>query len=167
MSSLPKLVCPMTSSTRWTRSARTTRRQSVTSAMRPSSGWMPTSWLRGKSSLRSRRRWKGFATQLSPSSTLMLVALQEACQEACLTWEAWEEHLVLELLQELVVLDLPLRRWTNLHNLMGFADSSGVELRSVDTKTCETKTLKHLCWHFNWCKNLTPFLVPFTFGKNP
>merc|ERR1711971_856490 len=99
------------------RSARTTRRQSVTSATRPSSGWTPTSWLRWRSSLRSRRRWKGFATQLSPSSTLMLAAL----------------------LQELAVLDLPLRRWTNLHHLMGSADSSGVEQRSVDTKTCETK----------------------------
>merc|ERR1719234_1264047 len=140
MSSLPKLVCPMTSSTRWTRSARTTRRQSVTSAMRPSSGWTQTSWLRWKSSLRSRRRWKGFATQLSPSSTPTLVALQGACQEACLTWAAWEVHLVLVLLQELAVLDLPLRRWTNLHHLMGSADSSGVEQRSVDTKTCETKT---------------------------
>merc|ERR1712192_274959 len=125
---------------RRTRSARTTRRRSVTSATRPSSGWTQTSWLRWKSSLRSRRRWKGFATQLSPSSTPTLVALQEACQEVCLTWEAWEVHLVLAaLLQELAVLDLPLRRWTNLHNLMGSADSSGVEQRSVDTKTCETK----------------------------
>merc|ERR1719234_106130 len=167
MSSLPKLVCPMTSSTRWTRSARTTRRQLVTSAMRPSSGWMPTSWLRWKSSLRSRRRWKGFATQLSPSCTLTLVALQEACQEVCQTWEAWVEHLVLALLQELAVLDLPLRRWTNLHHLTGFADSSGVEQRSVDTKICETKTPKHLCWHFNWCKNLTPFFSSFYIWQNP
>merc|ERR1719234_61855 len=157
MSSLPKLVCPMTSSTRWTRSARTTRRRSVTSAMRPSSGWTQTSWLRWKSSLRSRRRWKGFATQLSPSSTLTLVALQEACQEACQTWEAWEEHLVLELLQELAVLDLPLRRWTNLQS------SWAPQIRLVWSK--EVLIPKHvklnlkafLCWHFNWCKNLTPF----------
>merc|ERR1739838_393633 len=127
-----------------TRSARTTRRQSVTSATRPSSGWTPTSWLRWKSSLRSRRRWKGFATQLSPSSMLTLVALQVACQEVCQTWEAWEEHLVLELLQELAVLDLPLRRWTNLPDLMGSADSSGVEQRSVDTKPCETKPQKSI-----------------------
>merc|ERR1712181_25159 len=112
----------------------TTRRQLVTSATRPSSDWTQTSWLRWKSSLRSRRRWKVFATQLSPSSMLMLVALQEVC----LTWEAWEVHLVLALLQELAVLDLPLRRWTNLPDLMGSADSSGVEQRSVDTKTCET-----------------------------
>merc|ERR1712181_211404 len=122
-----------------TRSARTTRRRSVTSATRPSSGRTLISWLRWKSSLRSRRRWRGFATQSSPSSTLTLVALQEECQEVCQTWEAWEEHLVLELLQELAVLDLPLRRWTNLPDLMGSADSSGVEQRSVDTKTCETK----------------------------
>merc|ERR1712192_217026 len=119
---------------RRTRSARTTRRRSVTSATRPSSGWTQTSWLRWKSSLRSRRRWKGFATQLSPSCTPTLVALQEACQ----TWEAWEVLLALALLQELAVLDLPLRRWINLL-LMGSADSSGVEQRSVDTKTCETK----------------------------
>merc|ERR1719234_1133928 len=139
MSSLPKLVCPMTSSTRWTRSARTTRRQSVTSAMRPSSGWTQTSWLRWKSSLRSRRRWKGFATQLSPSSTPTLVALQGACQEVCQTWEAWVGHLVPALLQELAVPDLPLRRWTNLPDLTGSADSSGVEQRSVDPKPVKLK----------------------------
>merc|ERR1719234_1019320 len=143
MSSLPKLVCPMTSSTRWTRSARTTRRRSVTSATRPSSGWTQTSWLRWKSSLRSRRRWKGFAIQSSPSSTLTLVALQEACQEVCQTWEAWAEHLVLELLQELAVLDLPLRRWTNLHHLMDSADSSRVEQRNVDPKPVKLLTSKH------------------------
>merc|ERR1712222_253079 len=110
-----------------TRSARTTRRRSLTSATR---------W---RSSTRSRRRWKEFATQSSPSCMLTLAAPQEECPEACLTWEAWVVHLVLELLEELAVLDLPSRRWTNLPNLTGFTDSSGVEQRSVDSKHVKLK----------------------------
>merc|ERR1719341_1882701 len=77
---------------------------------------------------------KGFATQSSPSCMLTLAAPQEECPEACLTWEAWAVHLALVLLEELAVLGLPLRRWTNLPNLTGFTDSSGVEQRSVDSK---------------------------------
>merc|ERR1712110_563380 len=56
-----------------------------------------------------------------------LVALQEECQEVCLTWEAWVVHLVLALLEELVVLDPPSRRWTNLPHAMSSAASSGVK----------------------------------------
>merc|ERR1712228_34879 len=62
---------------------------------------------------RSRRRWRGFATPSSPSCMRMLEVLQEECPEECLTWEAWEVHQVLELLEELAVLVLPSRRSTN------------------------------------------------------
>merc|ERR1712111_125270 len=91
------------------------------SATRPLSGWTRTSSPRWRSSTRSRRRWKGCATQSSPSCMLMLVALQEGCREECPTWEAWVVHLVLARLVELAALDLPLRRWTNLpyHELPG------------------------------------------------
>merc|ERR1712212_984962 len=117
-----------------TRSVKTTARPSLTSVMRLSSGWTPTSSPRWKSSTRSRRRWRASATQSSPSCTPTLVEPQEECQEVCLTWEAWVAHLVLVPLEELAVLDLPLRRWTNLPDSMSFTDSSGVEQRSVDTK---------------------------------
>merc|ERR1719266_326536 len=70
-----------------TRSRTTTARPSTTSATRPSSGWTPTNLLRSRSSTRSRRRWRLSATRSSPSFTVQL----EELQEACLTWEAWEE----------------------------------------------------------------------------
>merc|ERR1719239_276537 len=95
---------------------------------------MPTSLPRWRSSLRSRRRWKGCATQSSPSFMLTLVAPQKECQEVCLTWVAWVVHPVL--LVELAALGLPLRRLTNLSNFMSFADSSEVEqrLKSLGSK---------------------------------
>merc|ERR1719432_134871 len=78
-----------------------------------------------------RRRWKGCATQSSPSCTLTLVVPQEECQEVCRTWEAWVVHLVPALLEELAVLDLPSRRWTNLPNaqseLRGFFWSAAMK----------------------------------------
>merc|ERR1712179_444507 len=56
---------------------------------------------------------------------------QEECQEVCLTWEAWVVHLVPALLEELAVLDLPSRRWTNLPNaqseLRGFFWSAAMK----------------------------------------
>merc|ERR1712032_492827 len=47
--------------------------------------------------------------------------------------------IITKLLEELAVLDLPSRRWTNLPNLTGFTDSSGVEQRSVDSKHVKLK----------------------------
>merc|ERR550532_3143447 len=111
----------------------------LTSVTRPLSGWTPTSSPRGRSSTRSRRRWKGCATQSSPSCTLTLVVPQEECQEVCLTWEAWVVHLVPALLEELAVLDLPSRRWTNLPNaqseLCGFFWSAAMKCRYKTVKT--------------------------------
>ena len=43
----------------------------------------------------------------------MLELLRVECPEECLRWEAWVVHQVLELLKELAVLVLPLRRWTS------------------------------------------------------
>merc|ERR1711962_1169642 len=91
----------------------TTRRLSTTSATRPSSGWTPTSLPRLRSSTRSRRRLRVFASPSSPSCTRTLEVLQVECLEECLTWEAWEVHQVLELLEELAVLVPPSRRSTN------------------------------------------------------
>merc|ERR1719494_1816226 len=85
----------------------------MTSATRPSSGWTPTSLPRLRSSTRSRRRLRVFATPSSPSCMRTLEVLQEECPEECLIWEAWEVHQVLELLEELAVLVLPSRRSTN------------------------------------------------------
>merc|ERR1712117_791854 len=86
----------------------TTARPSTTSATRPSSGWMPTSLLRWRSSMRSRRRWRQSATRLSPSFTVQ----REELQEACLTWEAWEEQEEQHLESDREVPDPPLRRLT-------------------------------------------------------
>merc|ERR1712107_198467 len=98
-----------------TRSARTTRRRSLTSVTRPSSGWMPTSSPRWRSSRTSRRRWRDCATPSSPSSTSRL----EELQEACLTWEECQvvcQELVQEvLLQEVQDLDQPSRRLTKFN----------------------------------------------------
>merc|ERR1712113_677677 len=82
-------------------------------AMRPSNGWTQTNLPRLRSSTRSRRRLRVFATPSSPSCTRTLEVLQEECPEECLTWEAWAVHQVLELLEELAVLVLPSRRSTN------------------------------------------------------
>merc|ERR1712156_1174252 len=96
-----------------TRSAKTTRRLSTTSATRPSSGWTPTSLPKLRSLTRSRRRLRVFATPSSPSCMRTLEVLQEECPEECLTWEAWAVHQVLELREELAVLVLQSRRSTN------------------------------------------------------
>merc|ERR1719333_481772 len=85
----------------------------MTSAMRPSSGWTPTSLPRLRSSTRSRRRWRVCATPSSPSCMRTLEVLQEECPDECPTWEAWVVHQVLEELEELAVLVLPSRRSTN------------------------------------------------------
>merc|ERR1712018_861175 len=66
-----------------------------------------------RSSTRSRRRWRVYATPSSPSFMRMLEVLQVECPKECLTWEAWVVHQVLELLEELAVLVLPSRRSTN------------------------------------------------------
>merc|ERR1739848_52664 len=108
------------------------KKASPTSATRPSSGWTPTNSPRWRSSTRSRRRWKGSATQSSPSCMPTLVAPQEECQEVCLTWEAWVVHLVPALLEEPAVLDPPSKRWTNL--LRGFFWSGAMKCLF---KTCE------------------------------
>merc|ERR1711934_77592 len=106
-----------------------TARPSLTSVMRLSSGWTPTSLPRWKSSTRSRRRWRVSATQSSPSCMPTLAEPQEEFQEA------WVAHLVLVLLEELAVLDPPLRRWTNLPNAMRFAEwSNEVLIKNVKTK---------------------------------
>merc|ERR1711892_767301 len=96
-----------------TRFPRMTRRLSLTSATRLSSGWMPTNWLKSRSLMTNRRRLRVFATPSSPSSTLTL----EEPQEVCLTWVAWEvcQELELELLQVAAqeVLDQPSKRLIN------------------------------------------------------
>merc|ERR1712107_56155 len=98
-----------------TRSARTTRRRSLTSVTSPSSGWTLTSSPRWRSSRTSRRRWRECATPSSPSSTSRL----EELQEACLTWEECQvvcQELVQEvLLQEVQDLDQPSRRLTKFN----------------------------------------------------
>merc|ERR1712228_956782 len=85
---------------------------STTSATTPSSGSMQTSLLRWKRTRPSRRRLRARATRSSPSST---EPVEEELQEA-LTWEAWEVelHQELEPLVAKEVLDLLLRKWTNL-----------------------------------------------------
>merc|ERR1712126_493975 len=71
---------------RWpTRSPRTTRRRSPTSAMTPSSGLMPTNSPRSRSSRRSRRRLWPCVTPSSPSCT----RVQE--EQECPTWEVCQE----------------------------------------------------------------------------
>merc|ERR1712111_88920 len=83
---------------RWlTKSPRTTRKRSLTSVMMPSSGLMPTSWPRSRSSRRSRRRLRPSATRSSPSCT----RVQEV--QVCQTWEVCQEgecQVQEELLQE-------------------------------------------------------------------
>merc|ERR1712012_23898 len=83
---------------RWpTKFPRTTRKRSPTSVMMPSSGLMPTSWPRSRSSRRSRRRLRPSATQSSPSCT----RVQEV--QVCPTWEVCQEgecQVQEELLQE-------------------------------------------------------------------
>merc|ERR1712096_490495 len=81
-----------------------------TSATRLSNGSMPTSLLKLRNSMTSKRRSSQSATQSLPSCTKVL--------EVCLTWEVWVvvclvlvELLAVEL--ELVVPDLPLRKLTN------------------------------------------------------
>merc|ERR1739838_113340 len=82
------------------------------SATRLSNGSMPTSLLKLRNSMTSKRRLSQSATQSLPSCTKAL----EVCQAACLTWEVWVVVcLVLVELPalELVVPDLPLRKLTN------------------------------------------------------
>merc|ERR1712111_263880 len=83
---------------RWlTKSPRTTRKRSLTSVMMPSSGFMPTSWPRLRSSRRSRRRLRPSSTRSSPSCT----RVQEV--QVCQTWEVCQEgecQVQEELLQE-------------------------------------------------------------------
>merc|ERR1712096_535183 len=85
-----------------------------TSATRLSNGSMPTSLLKLRNSMTSKRRSSQSATQSLPSCTKVL----EVCQAACLTWEVWVvvclvlvELPAVEL--ELVVPDLPLKKLTN------------------------------------------------------
>merc|ERR1719466_319857 len=80
----------------------------MTSATMPSNGWTPTSLLRWRSSMRSRRRWRQSATRLSLSFTVQ----REELQEACLTWEAWEEQEEQHRGPDREVPDPPLRRLT-------------------------------------------------------
>merc|ERR1712107_166521 len=128
-----------------TRSARTTRRRSLTSVTRPSSGWMPTSSPRWRSSRTSRRRWRECATPSSPSSTSRL----EELQEACLTWEECQvvcQELVQEvLLQEVQDLDQPSRRLTKFN-----PTTTEALLNSVNNSSlCKLVKKLHFCSAFN------------------
>merc|ERR1712113_1360346 len=98
---------------RWpTRSPRTTRRKSPTSAMTPSSGLMPTNSPRLRSSRRSRRRLRPCVTPSLPSCT----RVQE--EQECPTWEVCQEvacQVQEEPLQEVDLdPDQPSRRSTKL-----------------------------------------------------
>merc|ERR1711963_899559 len=104
-----------------------------TSVTRPSSGWMPTSWPRWRSSRTSRRRWRECATPSSPSSTSRLEELQEACQE-----------LVQEvLLQEVQDPDQPSRRWTKFN-----PTTTEALLNSVNNSSSLCKLVKKIAFLF-------------------
>merc|ERR1719225_2396127 len=124
-------VCPRKKSSAWsttlrssrrkttsrrTRFLRTTRRRSRTSAMTPSSGSMPTSSPRWRSSRRSRRRLRPFAIPSSPNFT----RVQEV--QECPTWEECQE-VVCQVQEELLlevdlVLDQPSRKSTNSSHVL-------------------------------------------------
>merc|ERR1719361_76196 len=92
-----------------------TRRSSVTSVRRPSSGWTPTSWQRRRNTTTNRRSWSPCATLSSPNCTQRLVVPVAECPGECpeeCPGECPEVcpgtvgHPVL------AAADLPSRRWT-------------------------------------------------------
>merc|ERR1712211_209160 len=115
----------------------TTRRRSLTSVTRPSSGWTLTSSPRWRSSRTSRRRWRECATPSSPSSTSRLEELQEACQVVC-------QELVQEvLLQEVQDLDQPSRRLTKFN-----PTTTEALLNSVNNNSTLCKLVKKIAFLF-------------------
>lgn len=98
-----------------TRSLRLTRPPSWTSATKSSVGSTPTNWPRKRNTNTSKRSWRVFATQSSPSFTRALVVLPVECLLDSLVLAVQER---LRALVAQLVPALPSRKWTKLQSFV-------------------------------------------------